>query len=169
MLTNENIHRNSLILMWTVNYFKAWKKLLKDNNFSLNWQLKRFIFERDERKVWQDVLSPFSDNSDIKEADWQTRSSFASDKKATDPVRNSIWQAETSNERDHTELNNVISQLSTAIQWPQVSMWKYDEMWSRSKSFPNKLLWKQFLSMYYSSFYSSLSLSLYQFIIRKDQ
>ena len=79
--------------MWTVNYFKAWKKLLKDNNFSLNWQLKRIIFERDERKVWQDVLSPFSDNSDIKEADWQTREtrgSGASDDKDTDPVSRSI-------------------------------------------------------------------------------
>ena len=78
--------------------------------------------------MWQDVLSPFSDNSDIKEADWQTRSSFASDKKATDPVRNSIWQAETSNERDHTELINVISQLSTASEWPLVSILRYYEM-----------------------------------------
>ena len=43
--------------------------------------------------MWQDVLSPFSDNSDIKEADWQareTRGSGASDDKDTDPVSRSI-------------------------------------------------------------------------------
>ena len=55
-------------------------------------------------------------DSDVKKADWQTREtrgSVASDDKDTDPVSCSIcwvaslpdvrWQAETSNERDHTE------------------------------------------------------------------
>ena len=68
-------------------------------------------------------------NSDVKKADWQTRGprrSVTSDDKDTDPVSCSIcwvaslpdvrWQAETSNERDHTESDviNVISKLSTA-------------------------------------------------------
>ena len=72
-------------------------------------------------------------NSDAKKADWRTRGSVTSDKKDTDPVSRSIcwvvslpdvrWQAETSNERDHTESDfiNVISQLSTAIEWPQAT------------------------------------------------
>ena len=73
-------------------------------------------------------------NSDAKKADWRTRGSVTSDKKDTDPVSRSIcwvvslpdvrWQAETSNERDHTESDViiVISQLNTENVRPQVKV-----------------------------------------------